>query len=295
MGFPMAKRVVGSGHQVFTTVHRNRKPATELEAAGAQILSTPAEVASRADLIVTVLPADAHVKETVLGENGVIHGFEPGKVLIEMTTCTAFTMREIEESLNKGGGRVLDAPVSGGTPAAANGTLTIMVGGDAALLEECRPLLATMGTNIVHVGGVGQGKVVKIVNQAMAAIHLLAMGEAFALGIKCGADPQVLYDVVKASSGYSKMMDLRFPGFLSEGTFEPGFKLDLMKKDLNLAVDSAQGLGLPLMFASLAAQVFSAASTAGKGERDFAAAAEFLASLSGATLQSVQERSAYDR
>jgi 3-hydroxyisobutyrate dehydrogenase len=160
-----------------------------------------------------------------------------------------------------------------------------MVGGDAALLEQVRPLLESMGKNILHVGAVGQGKVVKIVNQAMAAIHLLAMSEAFALGVRSGADAKVLYDVIKTSSGYSKMMDLRLPGFLFENSFKPGFRLDLMKKDLNLAVDSAQALGLPLAFAGLAVQVFAAASTAGRGDDDFAAAGGFLASLAGATLE----------
>ena len=205
-------------------------------------------------------------------------------MLIDMTTATAGTLLEVEQALARQGGRVLDAPVSGGTAGAENGTLTIMVGGDAGLLDEVRPLLETMGKNIVHVGGVGQGKLVKIVNQAMAAINLLAMGEAFALGIRCGADPKVLYDVIKASSGYSRMMDARLPGFLFEGNFKPGFKLDLMKKDVNLAVDSAKSLGIPMMFGSLAAQVFSAASTAGRGAEDFAAAADFLAGLAGATL-----------
>ena len=137
---------------------------------------------------------------------------------------------------------------------------------------------------IVNVGEVGHGKVIKMVNQALAAIHLLAIGEAFALGMKCGVDPATLYDVIKTSSGYSKMMDLRLPGFLLEGSFQPGFKLDLMKKDVNLAVESARVLGIPLLMVSNVAQIFAAASAAGKGSEDFAAAAQFLASLSGVKL-----------
>ncbi len=199
MGLPMAKRVAGAGHQVFTTFHRNRAPAEELAALGARILPTPAEIARNAQTIITVLPADAELRETVLGAEGLIHGFEAGKVLIEMTTATAFTVLEVEAALAGVGGRVLDAPVSGGTTAAANGTLTIMVGGDADLLEQCRPLLETMGKTIPHVGAVGQGKVVKIVNQVLAATHLLAMGEALALGVRCGADPKVIYEVLKTS------------------------------------------------------------------------------------------------
>ena len=201
-----------------------------------------------------------------------------------MTTATALTMQDVERAVAGAGGEVLDAPVSGGTPAAANGTLTFMVGGDARLLDRCRPLLEAMGQTIVHVGPVGQGKVVKMVNQMMAAAHLVTLGEAFALGVRCGADPRTLYAVIKTSSGYSKMMDLRLPGFLLDGTFDPGFRLDLMKKDVNLAIDSAQALSVPLLLTSVVGQVFSAASTAGKGDADFSAAAQYVADLAGANL-----------
>jgi 3-hydroxyisobutyrate dehydrogenase-like beta-hydroxyacid dehydrogenase len=136
-----------------------------------------------------------------------------------------------------------------------------------------------MGSRIVHVGSVGQGKIVKIVNQMMAATHLLALGESFALGVRCGADPRTLREVITESSGYSRMMDLRLEGFLLAGWFQPGFKLDLMKKDINLAIDSARTQGIPLLLTSTVAQVFSAASSAGKGEADFSAAAQFLATL----------------
>jgi 3-hydroxyisobutyrate dehydrogenase-like beta-hydroxyacid dehydrogenase len=154
-----------------------------------------------------------------------------------------------------------------------------MVGGNAALLEECRPLLSTMGVKIVHVGGTGQGKVVKMVNQVMAALHLLTMGEAFALGVRSGADPATLYEVIKDSSGYSKMMDLRLKDFLMAGSFQPGFKLDLMKKDVNLAVESARARNIPALLTSIAAQVFAAASAAGNGDSDFSAAARYLAGM----------------
>ena len=281
MGLPMAKRVVGAGYRTFSTFHKRREPADELAGLGAQLLPSAAEVARACDVVITILPADAELKLVALGPNGVLEGFSPGKILIDMTTATAMSLQEVEKAFAAAGGRVLDAPVSGGTLAAAQGTLTIMVGGEAALLEECRPLLETMGTRIIHVGPVGQGKVVKMINQVMAALHLLTIGEAFALGVKCGADPQVLYEVIKVSSGYSKMMDLRLPDFLLAGRFEPGFKLDLMKKDINLAVDSAQAAGVPLVLTAEAARIFAAASAAGKGGADFSAAAQFLAEMAG--------------
>src|SRR5215471_11634760 len=287
MGLPMAKRVLGGGHKMYTTFHRRRQPARELGAMGAEVLQSPCEVAQAADVVITILPADAELKETVFGKAGILNGFSNGKVLIEMTSGTALAMQEVDEAIRTKGGSVLDAPVSGGTPAAEQGTLTIMVGGDEALLERCRPLLQGMGTRIGHVG---QGKVVKIVNQMMAAIHLLTIGEAFALGIKNGADPAILYEVIKTSSGYSKMMDLRLPGFLLEGSFQPGFKLDLMKKDVNLALESAKASSTPLLLTSAAAQVFAAASAAGKGSNDFSAAAQFLASLAGIDLSKAKAK-----
>jgi 2-hydroxymethylglutarate dehydrogenase len=207
-------------------------------------------------------------------------------VLVEMTTGTALVMREVEEAVVARGGEVLDAPVSGGTPAAAQGTLTIMVGGDARLVERCRPVLEAMGTRIVHVGPVGQGKVVKIVNQMMAAAHVLIIGEAFALGSRCGADPATLYDVIKTSSGYSKMMDLRLPGFLLDGTFPVGFRLDLMKKDVALAMESARALNVQLALTPVVDRLFAAASAAGNGDADFSAAAQYVADEIGVRLSS---------
>lgn len=284
MGLPMASRLARAGHELYTTVHRRREPADELASLGATILSSPAEVMAAAEVAITILPADRELKEIVFGPQGLLHGFTPGKVLIDMTTATALSMQEVEHAVVRAGGQVLDAPVSGGTPAAAQGTLTIMVGGEPDVLERCRPLLEVMGKQIIHVGAVGQGKVVKMVNQVMAAAHLLILGEAFALGVRSGADPQTLYDVIKTSSGYSKMMDLRLPGFLLDGTFQPGFRLDLMKKDVNLAVESGRTLNVPLLLTSVVSQLLSAASAAGRGNDDFSAAAQYLADMAGARL-----------
>jgi len=285
MGLPMARCVVKAGHPLVTTSHRNRGPANELAALGAKVVTTAAEVTAQSDVIITILPADAELEECVLGADGVLKGMTAGKVLIDMTTCTAKTVIHIAERIEAAGGRLLDAPVSGGTVGAETGTLTIMVGGDVALLEELRPLLAAMGTRIVHVGAVGHGKVIKIVNQALAAIHLLAIGEVFALGVKCGMDENLIYNVLKESSGHSRMMDARLQQFLFAGSFEPGFKLDLMKKDVLLALDSARELGIPLLLTSSAAQLFTAASAAGFGSADFSRAAEYVAGLAGMTLK----------
>ena len=279
MGLPMAKNVIKSGHELFTLMHRRREPVEELRLLGAKICQTAAETARMSEVVITVLPADAELRKVIFGTQGLAEGFSTGKVLIDMTTATPFVLQEAEKELAAKGVRILDAPVSGGTTGAAEGTLTIMAGGEKDLLEEYRPLLTCMARNIFHVGGVGQGKVVKIVNQLMAAVHVLVIGEAFALGVRSGSTPGVLNEVIKTSSGYSRMMDLRLAGFILDGTFEPGFKLNLMKKDLNLALELGQRLGIPLLLGSLAGQVMAAASASGGGEKDFSVAAQFLADL----------------
>jgi 3-hydroxyisobutyrate dehydrogenase-like beta-hydroxyacid dehydrogenase len=290
MGFPMARRVMNAGYPLITTFHRHRGAADELEKLGAEVVNSPAEVSRKSDAVITILPADAELRECILGETGVLEGLSAGKVLIDMTTCTPETLLKITERVEACGARVLDAPVSGGTDGAAAGTLSIMAGADPELLEQYKPLLGAMGTRIFHVGPVGQGKLIKIINQSLAAIHLLAIGEAWALGIRGGANKNLIYDVVRESSGYSRMMDLRLQKFLFAGSFEPGFRLDLMKKDVLLAADAARESGTPMLLTSAAAQIFTAASAAGHGNADFSRAAEYLAELSQTSLTEGSKR-----
>ena len=284
MGLPMAMNVQRAGHELHIMRHRREEPVQTLSDGGAQVVDTPKEIAQACNVIITVLPADPQLEQVVLAKDGLIHGMREGHTLIDMTTGTPAIMKDIWLELDKQQISLLDAPVSGGTPAAADGTLTIMVGGDAHVLEAHRALLETMGKTIFHVGDVGQGKTVKMVNQLLAAIHLLAIGEAFSLGVKSGAEPGVLLEVIKVSSGHSKMMDLRLPNFLLEDSFKPGFKLDLMKKDVLLATQSAKDLGQPLFLGAIAAELFTAASGAGHGSDDFAAAAKYVTSLSQTSL-----------
>lgn len=179
MGFPMAKNVIKSGHRLFTMVHHRPEPGRELEDLGARLCASAEEIGRESEVVVTIVPADGELKEVVFGEHGLIHGLAKGKALIEMTTCTSATMLAVDQALKAMEVEVLDAPVSGGTPKAASGELTIIVGGKEAMLDRYRPLLETMGTAIYHVGAVGAGKVVKMVNQLMAATHLAILGEAF--------------------------------------------------------------------------------------------------------------------
>lgn len=281
MGLPMAKNVARAGHKLHIMQNRRAEPVEELKKSGALVFSNPAELADGTDVVITVLPADEELRQVVAGEDCLASTMRKGQALIDMTTATSTTLLELTPKLRELGVTVIDAPVSGGTTGAAAGTLTIMVGAEAADLSEWRPLLETMGNNIYHVGAVGQGKAFKIVNQLMAAMHILTIGEAFGLGTRLGADPKMLKEVISASSGYSKMMDLRLDGFLLDGSYEPGFGLDLMKKDVRLAVESAHGEGMPATLGAQAHEIFQAASTAGYGGNDFSSAAAFLAQTAG--------------
>ncbi len=285
MGLPMAKNVIKAGHELFTMVHTRKEPGEAIAALGATVLKTPREIARESEAVITIVPADAELMEVVLGENGLIGELSSSKVLIEMTTATSATMLRVADELKPTGVGVIDAPVSGGTPKAASGELTIIAGAAKETLETYRPLLEAMGTTIFHVGPVGTGKVAKMVNQIMSAVHMAIIGEAFALGKKAGADPATLGEVIRQSSGYSRMLDLRLDDFLLAGSFEPGFKLDLMKKDVNLAIDSGQELNVPMPVASAAAQLFTAASCAGDGAKDFAAVGRYIASVAGVELE----------
>ncbi len=281
MGLPMAHNVAEAGHTLRIMRHRRAEPVRALESRGAVVCRSVAEVADGADAVITVLPADEELSSVLDGSDGLAARMQAGQALIDMTTAKPATLLRFAPTLSDRGVALLDAPVSGGTTAAHDGTLTIIAGTTERELERWRPLLETMGTRIFHVGSPGQGKVFKIVNQLLAAIHLLAIGEAFGLGVKLGADPRNLKDVISASSGYSRMMDLRLDGFLLDGTFEPGFTLDLMKKDIRLAVESAHSARMAAPLASQVHEIYLAASTAGFGALDFSKAAAVLASVEG--------------
>lgn len=280
----MAKNVIKAGHELYTMVHSRTAPADELVQLGATMLASPVEIARTCEAIITIVPADQQLLEVALGDQGLKEGLSADKVLIEMTTATSATMQQVQEALAATGVGIIDAPVSGGTPKAASGELTIITGAESGILEKYRSLLETMGTTIFHVGPVGAGKVVKMINQILSAVHMAIIGEAFTLAKKSGADPRTTADVIRQSSGYSRMMDLRLEEFLLSGSFEPGFKLDLMLKDVNLAIDSGQELGVPMAVASAAAQLFTAASATGKGQLDFSAVGEYIAASAGVDL-----------
>jgi 3-hydroxyisobutyrate dehydrogenase-like beta-hydroxyacid dehydrogenase len=233
--------------------------------------------------VVTIVTADPEVREVILGESGVLEGASEGQLIVDMSTISPLTIREVAEVAGKKGVRVMDAPVSGGDTGAIAGTLTIIAGGETEDFERCRGIFAAMGNeeNIFHVGPVGVGQTVKIINQLIGGINMAAIAEGLVLGIKAGADPEKMRQVIGVSSGNSNLFQLRVADFLLKDSFAPGFMLDLMKKDMGIAVDLGKALNVPVPIGAATYQMFAAASSLGEGQSDFSAVCRTMEHLTG--------------
>jgi 3-hydroxyisobutyrate dehydrogenase len=273
----------------FTVVAYDVVPAalTAAVESGASAAASSAEAARRAELVITMLPSSTHVEAAYLGAGGVLEGVAAGRLCVDMSTIDPSVSRRVAAALALRQVRFLDAPVSGGVPRATDGTLAIMVGGDAADLEQARPALAAMGASIIHVGAVGSGEVAKLCNNLIAGVSAVAVSEAFRIAEGFGVDAKVLTDVISKSSGNTWVMEHMHPvpGLVprsaSSHDYAPGFMTDLMAKDLGLAVDAARQLRVPVVVAPAAQQVLRLASSHGLGRKDFTAVYTFLKPSSG--------------
>jgi len=279
MGKPMARNLLKAGFAL--TVHnRSRAAVEELAAEGAARAFSPAEVARASEVVVTCLPGPADVEQVYLGPDGVVDGAQPGSVLIDMSTIDPATHRKIAAAAAERGASYLDAPVSGGPAGAQSGTLTIMVGGEAGVLERARPVLQAMGERTYHMGPVGAGAATKLINNMMAAVNCAGMAEGMVLAVKSGLDPALFAEVVGNSSGASRMFASLVPEILKRN-FEPGFTIDLHYKDVRLAVELGYALGVRLLASSIASQVLQEARGAGLGKQAIDAQVIPLERLSG--------------
>ena len=281
MGQPMLANLVKKG---FQAIAFDVAPAA-LEAAarlGAERAGSVAEAVAAGDLVITMLPSSANVEAVYLGAGGIAEMAPQGRLCVDMSTIDPATSQRVAARLKERGLRFLDAPVSGGVGGAADGTLAIMVGGDAGDLEEARPALAAMGANIIHVGAVGAGEVAKLCNNLIAGSALIAVAEAFRIGEAFGVDPQILTNVIAKSSGATWVMEHMHPvpgiveSAASSRQYAPGFMTDLMGKDLGLAVNAAREKRVPLAVAPAAQQLYRTASSHGLGREDCSAVYKFL-------------------
>ena len=245
----------------------------ELVQLGAEYADNPAGVAATSDVVLTIVPDAPDVEEACFGPEGIIHGKRAGHdlVVIDMSTISPLATRAIAERLKEASIEMLDAPVSGGIWRAASGELTIMVGGDSEVLERLRDVLSVLGTNIVHVGPTGQGEVVKMANNMIAGMVMTVVSEALTLGVKAGADLATLRKVISTSSGNNYVFEKWLPNTLFRNNFTEGFALELLRKDLGIALEVARELNVPLYEAGLAYQLYTQAKGIGYGQEDFSA------------------------
>jgi 3-hydroxyisobutyrate dehydrogenase len=285
MGVPMAGRLIDGGYSLVVNDIRH-EAARPLLARGATWAASPAEVAAAAQTVITILPTSREVREVLLGTKGLLDALRPGSLVLEMTSADPSVTRELEREVATRGSALIDAPVSGGVRGAVEGTLAIMVGGDPALLERARPVLARMGKNIFHAGPVGAGHAIKLVNNMCSGGILALTIEAVAVAVRAGVDPTRAVEILQASSGRSNASDNKFPRFILNGAFDAGFAIRLMMKDLDGYGRLAQEAGVPSPVARAAAEVYRVAMARGMAEQDHTAIARIIEEWAGVSLRS---------
>ncbi len=254
MGTPMALHLLKAGHSLFTHT-RSKTPASLLEA-GATVCSSASEVASAADVIFLMLPDTPDVELVLFGANGVAASLSKGKLVVDMSSISPIATKEFAIRINALGCDYVDAPVSGGEVGAKNATLSIMVGATDAGFERVRPLLELMGKNITLVGANGDGQTAKVANQIIVALNIEAVAEALLFAARAGADPAKVRQALMGGFASSKILEVHGERMIKR-TFDPGFKIELHQKDLNLALSSARTLGVSLPNTASTQQLFS--------------------------------------
>jgi len=278
MGGRMSRRLLAAGHRV-TVCDASQELVRQLVAEGAVAASGPGDAAREAEVVILSLPTPAIVDAVVGGEDGVLSSAMPGTVIVDMSTGDPGTARRVEAACRAVGVNFLDAPVSRGTAGAEQGTLLIMVGGDAEVLEVARPVLACLGTDILHVGGPGSGQVAKLCNNMLAAINMQALGEVLVTGVKAGVDLETLAGVLTGGTGGSWVLSNQLPKTVFAGNDATTFAIDLMHKDVWLFLRAAEELGLATPLAATAAQTLRIAKAEGYGERDYSAIVRYFEAL----------------
>jgi 2-hydroxy-3-oxopropionate reductase len=268
MGAPMAGHLLAAGHKLFAHT-RGKVPAALLEA-GALACASNREVAQKADVIFTMVPDTPDVAAVLFGEGGVAEGLSPGKTVVDMSSISPIETKAFAKRINELGCDYLDAPVSGGEVGAKAASLTIMVGGPEAAFAKVKPLFERMGKNITLVGGNGDGQTTKVANQIIVALNIAAVGEALVFASKAGADPAKVRAALMGGFASSRILEVHGERMIKR-TFEPGFRIGLHQKDLNLALQGARALGVALPHTANAAQLMQACAANGMGDLDHSA------------------------
>jgi len=289
MGRPMTLNLLKAKHNVTAFARHPAKPAVqEIINAGAKLAPSSRAVAMASDIVITMLPNSPEVEEVVAGRQGLLEGARKGLIIIDMSTIAPVVSRKLAQQASVQGVHFLDAPVSGGSQGAINGTLTIMVGGERDIFEQARPVLEAMGKkeNIFHVGSNGAGEIIKLVNNVLCGAIAAAISESFVLGVKAGADVDTMARIIGVSTGASWQLANQFPLRAFNGSFQPGFMTDLLHKDLGLALDLAAENAVPAAMTALTRQMYEMARAEGYGREDYTSVMKVLEQMAGVEVRS---------
>jgi 2-hydroxy-3-oxopropionate reductase len=281
MGRPMARNLIKAGYPLV--VHnRSRATVEELAGAGAKAATSPREVAGSCDVLITMLPNSPDVEQVALGKDGIIEAARRGLIFVDMSTISPIVTQKVGKALEPKGVQMLDAPVSGGEKGAIEGTLSIMVGGDKSLFDQVLPIFQAMGKTITYLGPLGFGGFTKLANQIIVAVNLTALGEALTLARKAGLDRELTLKALAGGLAGSRCLDQKASNYV-QGSYKPGFKVDLHYKDLGLIMEAARALGVPLPTTAVVQELFNALRVRGRGQLDHSAVITLLEDLAGAS------------
>ncbi len=283
MGNPMSRNLIKAGH-TLVVYDIAADLLNSVASAGASAGTSCADVASRSDIIVMMLPDGPQVEEAVLGSKGVLEGARRGATVVDMSSISPLVAQKVGAACSAKGVDFVDAPVSGGEPKAIDGTLAIMVGGAEQVFERVRSILLQMGSSVTLTGPVGAGNVTKLANQIMVACNIAAMGEALVLATRAGLDPEVVFNAIKGGLAGSSVLNAKAPMVISRN-FKPGFRIRLHQKDLRNALLAAESMKVGLPLTSLVQQMLMSLMNNGKGDLDHSAIVTFIEEMAGAEVQ----------
>ena len=284
MGWPMAANLVKAGFAVQVADARAGQASKFAAEAGGKAAASLRALGEAADVVITMLPTSAIVRSVLLDKNGVAAGLRPGAIVIDMSSGVPAETAAIAARLAAMGVAMLDAPVSGGVRKAVSGELAIMVGGDGKVARQVDPVLRAMGRSVIRAGAIGSGQAMKALNNLVSAGGFLIAVEALLVGRKFGLDPAVMVDILNASTGMNNSTQVKFKQFVLSGSYNAGFTLDLMVKDIGIALDVAQGLGVNAPFAAQCRNIWSAALADLGAGHDHTEVAKFAAKTAGVNL-----------
>lgn len=281
MGRPMCKNILKAGYEVIAFDPFAKEALDDVVSCGAIRGESNADVASKSDVVITMVPNSPHVRAAVLGPNGVLEGAKEGLTIIDMSSIAPLESKAIAEECAKHGVTMIDAPVSGGEPKAIDGTLSIMCGGSKETFDKFYDLLKVMGASAVHCGDVnGAGNTVKLANQIIVAVNIAACAEAYSLATMAGVDPNKVFEAIRGGLAGSTVMNAKVPMMIA-GDFKPGFRIDLHIKDLNNALDTGHGLGTPMVLTAQVQEMLQWLHNNGSGSEDHSAILRYYEKITG--------------